>query len=149
MATPRRTWSRIASGSFQAGKAANSSAPTKKTVVAGSKLSGAQRVDRVGVVVALHLGDRDLGKGGAGELDALLDRGLDGLVRRLRDDEDEEPVEAEAVHRLAREDDVADVRRVERAAEEARGHSSSNSTTASGFTPAARSSSSVASPRTR
>ena len=72
-----------------------------------------------------------------------------GLCAGSADDEHEQPVEPEAIDRLPGQDDMADVRRVERAAEEPGRHASSNSTTASGLIPAARSSSSVASPRTR
>jgi hypothetical protein len=100
------------------------------------------------VLLAPHFGEREAREGGAGELQALLDRRLHRLVAGRGDDEHDEPVEPETPDRLLRQGDVAGMRRVEGAAEQPRGHSSSNSTTASGLTPAARSSSSVALPRT-
>jgi len=113
----------------------------------------------MGAYQAVELGARALQEGDAetatregtraGELDALPGRCLHRLVARLGDDEYDELLEAEAPDRLPCQDDMAHVRWVEGAAEEPRRHSSSNSTTASGFTPAARSSSSVAWPRTR
>ena len=65
---------------------------------------------------------------------------------RSHDDEGQQPLQSEVVERRPGERDVSVVRRVERAAEEPR---HSNSTESPGLTPAARSSSSVASPRTR
>src|SRR6185437_6849343 len=70
----------------------------------------------------------------------------DVAVTRVYDDQGEHALEAEVGDRRPGERDVPLVGRIERAAEEA-GHS--NSTKSPGLTPAARSSSSVASPRTR
>ena len=80
---------------------------------------------------------REVGKGCPSELKPVLDRRLDGLVRGRGNDEHEQAVELEALDRLLGQDDMADVGRVEGAAEKPSRHASSNSTTASGFTPAA------------
>ena len=85
-----------------------------RVVVAG----GLERVDGIAVRLQLdgcvELGERELGHG-----KAVLDRRLGGLVRRVGDDRDVEVVDAEARHGRLRERDVAEVRRVEPAAEDA------------------------------
>ena len=67
-------------------------------------------------------------------------------VPGVDDDESKETLQGEVLERGLGKRDMAVVRRVERAAEET---CHSNSTGSPGFTPAARSSSSVAWPRTR
>src|ERR687891_33803 len=87
--------------------------------VVGSRPLLAQEVDRVGVVVANDLDPREIGEGEAGQLEAILDVGLDRLVAGGRDDENEEPLEPEVLEGPLREREVAVVRRVEGPAEEA------------------------------
>ena len=69
------------------------------------------------------------------ELEARLGRHRHVLVSRIRDDEDEQPLEAELIDRGARERNVAVVRRVEGASQHAYCHSSASPATSTS-TPA-------------
>ena len=106
-----------------------------------------EHVDRTRVVVEHDLVRRE---GEPRELEPRLGRGVDVLVARVGDDDDHDPLEAELPLRRVRQRDVAVVRRVERAAEEA-DHSLSTSVSSPTSTsvpfraPAARSAASSSS----
>jgi hypothetical protein len=107
----------------------------------------AQRVDRARVVVESDFVVRERC---ASELEARGGVELDALVPRIGDDEDDEPDEGEPPLGLARERDVAVVRRIERPAEEPGQRNSRTSspisTSSPRRTPAARSASSSSAP---
>ena len=92
------------------------------------------------------LGAREAAERQLGEVEAGREVEDDVAVPRIDDDEREQALEPEMLECGLRESDVAVVRRVECPAEEA---CHSNSTGSPGLTPAARSWSAVASPRTR
>ena len=151
MATPRRTSSRTRSGSFQRSKAASSSPPRRKIEVLGLALL--ERIDRARVPVELDAGVRDVREREPRELEAVRGRGGRPLVPGIGDDKDEQLVEAVVITRRAGELDVADMRGIERAAENPEprlrlAHSCHSSTSPSTSTstplriPAARSASS-------
>jgi hypothetical protein len=106
----------------------------------------AQRVHRVGVSFGMDLGTGEAGEREPRELEALLERELGLLVAGIEDDEDEELLDVEALERSLHQRHVAVVGRIEDTAVET---CHSYSTWSPGRTPAARSASSGASPRTR
>ena len=107
-----------------------------------------ERVDRAGELIERDLGLVERSERQLGEEEADLWRGRDVLVARLPDDANEQPVEVEPLDPPSRQLDVTDVRRVERAAEDADAHGSHSSssspisTSAPRRTPAPRSASS-------
>src|SRR5262245_5627104 len=103
-------------------------------------------VDRVTVLFRHDFVARQVAKRELREAKARREVECHVSVSGIDDDEREQALEAEVVECRFGESDMAVVRRIERAAEEP---CHSNSTGSPGFTPAARSSSSVASPRTR
>ena len=151
IATPSGTSSRTRSGSFQPRERRELvSAEEEDRVLRPALL---ERVDRSRVRVELDAGVRDIREREPRELEAGLGRRRRLLVAGIGDDEDEKRLEPVVLARRSRELDVADVRGIERAAEdpEARlrlGHSCHSSTSPSTSTstplrmPAARSASS-------
>ena len=80
-----------------------------------------ERVDRARERVEAHLGLVERREGELREKQPHARSGADLLVPRILDDPDEQPVEREVLDATPRELDMADVRRVERAAEDADG----------------------------
>ncbi len=104
------------------------------------RLLGAKEVHREGVGVEAHIG---AGKGQPCKLEAYLRRGNRPSVARTLGDQNEQPIDAQLPKGALRERDVAEVRRVERAAEDRDRQSvtvsSPISISAPGLAPAARS----------
>ena len=86
-----------------------------------------ERVDRPRERVERDLGLLERRKRQLGEEEPDLRSGADVLVARILDDPHEQPVEVESLDAAPCELDVAQVRRVERAAEDADAHSHSSS----------------------
>ena len=93
---------------------ANWSAPITKS--GSSNSLGAEQVDRARVRVEPHV---VVGERRPRELEPVSAGASTLLVARRRGDEHDEPRQAEVLLRRPRDRDVADVRRIERAAEEA------------------------------
>ena len=152
VATPSRACRRTPSGSCQARKLANSSAPTTKEHLPVAPLCPGDRVDGVRRPLAVELVPRERDPGSAaegclGEPVADLGIGLDRLVRGRAGRHDDQLREPEVPGRRIREHEMPLVRRVERSAEET-DHPSSNdsspiTTSAPLRAPASRSASSI------
>ena len=130
IATPRRTSSRTRSGDFHVENAASSSEPEDEHGIGRPALL--EGIHRSRVPVELDGRSLDPREGEAGELEPRLGRSRGSLVTGIRDDEDDELRELELAQRCLRESDVAEVRRVEDAAQDSRRgycHSSSSSPT--------------------
>jgi hypothetical protein len=110
----------------------------------------AEQFDRIGVLVEPHLRVGQVPEGQPGKLEPGRRIEHSRLVTRFLCHEHEQPVGPELPQRSFRQRDVAEMRRVERAAEDRRRQSvtvsSPISTSAPVFAPAARSTSSSSSP---